>query len=133
MKEETKVPWLVICLAAALPFLGFWLTGLTDLDEGYYGAVAAEMNRRGEWLIPFYNGSPWFEKPILLYWLAKPSLMLFGEVVGPRLPSVVCSLGTLAVVAWFVFARGGVAPASKDINVDVNLPEVSAPAVPTAN
>ena len=39
----------------------------------------------------------------------------------------------LAVVAWFVFARGGVAPASKDINVDVNLPEVSAPAVPTAN
>ncbi|MFY9235441.1 MAG: glycosyltransferase family 39 protein [Fimbriimonadaceae bacterium] len=105
MKEETKVLWLVICLAAALPFLGFWLTGLTDLDEGYYGAVAAEMNRRGEWLIPFYNGSPWFEKPILLYWLAKPSLMLFGEVVGPRLPSVVCSLGTLAVVAWFCRRR----------------------------
>ena len=36
----------------------------------------------------------------------------------------------LAIVAYFVFARGGVAPEAKDINVDVNLPEVSAPAVP---
>lgn len=35
----------------------------------------------------------------------------------------------LAVVAWFVFARGG-APETKDINVDVDVPEVSAPAVP---
>ena len=39
----------------------------------------------------------------------------------------------LAIVAWFVFARGGMAPEAKDINVDVNLPEVSAPAVPTVN
>ncbi len=39
----------------------------------------------------------------------------------------------LAIVAYFVFARGGLAPESKDINVDVNLPEVAAPAVlPTA-
>ena len=39
----------------------------------------------------------------------------------------------LAIVAYFVFARGGMAPEAKDINVDVNLPEVSAPAVPTVN
>ncbi|WP_426028442.1 hypothetical protein [Brevundimonas sp. TWP2-3-4b2] len=38
----------------------------------------------------------------------------------------------LVVVAYFVFARGG-ATESKDINVDVNLPEVSAPAVPGTN
>lgn len=36
----------------------------------------------------------------------------------------------LAIVAYFVFARGG-APETKDINVDVDLPEVSAPAVPS--
>ena len=39
----------------------------------------------------------------------------------------------LAIVAYFVFARGGMTPQAKDINVDVNLPEVSAPAVPTVN
>ena len=39
----------------------------------------------------------------------------------------------LAIVAYFVFVRGGVAPEAKEVNVDVNLPEVSAPAVPTVN
>ena len=38
----------------------------------------------------------------------------------------------LAIVAYFVFARGG-APETKDIDVDVNLPEVSAPAAPSGN
>jgi hypothetical protein len=38
----------------------------------------------------------------------------------------------LAIVAYFVFARGGVAPETKDVNVDVDLPEVSAPALPDA-
>ncbi|GAA0869584.1 hypothetical protein GCM10009116_14200 [Brevundimonas basaltis] len=35
----------------------------------------------------------------------------------------------LVIVAWFVFARGG-APETKQIDVDVDLPEVSAPQVP---
>ena len=39
----------------------------------------------------------------------------------------------LAIVAYFVFARGGGAPETKDVNVDVDLPEVSAPAVPSKN
>lgn len=36
----------------------------------------------------------------------------------------------VAVLAWFLLGRGG-APETKDIDVDVNLPEVSAPAVPS--
>jgi hypothetical protein len=36
----------------------------------------------------------------------------------------------LAVVAWFVFARGGAAPEPNQIDVDVEVPEISAPAVP---
>ena len=39
----------------------------------------------------------------------------------------------LAIVAYFVFARGGAAPETKNVDVDVNLPEVSAPAVPSTN
>lgn len=63
------------------------------------------MNRRGEWIVPYYNGHPWFEKPILTYWFVKPSLMLFGDTWGPRLPSVLATLGTLGVVAWFCRRR----------------------------
>ena len=36
----------------------------------------------------------------------------------------------LAIVAYFVFARGGMGGETKKVDVDVNLPEVSAPALP---
>jgi len=39
----------------------------------------------------------------------------------------------LAIVAYFVFARGGMGGETKDVDVDVSLPEVSAPAVPGGN
>lgn len=100
-RSNATLNWPTVWAIAILPFLGFWLTGLFDLDEGYYGAVTAEMNRLHEWIIPYYHGSPWFEKPILLYWLAKPSIMLFGVDFGPRLPSVLASLATMGIVAWF--------------------------------
>jgi 4-amino-4-deoxy-L-arabinose transferase-like glycosyltransferase len=92
-------------LIATAPLLGFWLYGLFDIDEGYYAAVTAEMNRRGEWITPFYNGQPWFEKPILLYWAAKPSVALFGEMLGPRLPNVLAGIGLLGLIAWFARRR----------------------------
>jgi 4-amino-4-deoxy-L-arabinose transferase-like glycosyltransferase len=93
-------PWLYV-LIGILPMLGFWQTGLFDLDEGFYGAIAAEMNLRGEWITPYYAGKPWFEKPILIYWLSKPMLWLFGVDFGPRLASVLCSLISLVLVSRF--------------------------------
>lgn len=83
------------------------MTGLFDLDEGFYGAVVAEMNRRGEWITPYFNGHPWFEKPILLYWLAKPCMMIFGMDIGPRLPSVLCTIGLFLVCGFFMNRRLG--------------------------
>jgi 4-amino-4-deoxy-L-arabinose transferase-like glycosyltransferase len=97
-----RLRWALTALFSLLPLLGWWDTGLFDLDEGFYGAVTAEMNRRGEWITPYYNGKPWFEKPILLYWLAKPALALFGEAFGPRLPSVLCTLATYGIVGAYV-------------------------------
>jgi hypothetical protein len=40
-------------------------------------------------------------------------------------------LVVVAVIAFFVFSGGGMMDKSKDINVDVNLPKVEAPSVPT--
>ena len=92
-------------LLAILPLLGWWTYGLFDLDEGFYAAIASEMNRRGEWITTFYNGKPWFEKPILTYWALKPALMLFGETVGPRVPSVLATIGLYAICAAFARRR----------------------------
>ncbi len=95
--------WALV-VACVFPFLGYWSTGLTDLDEGFYGAVVANMVRTGDWITPHLNGAPWFEKPILTYWLAAPSVMVFGEDFGPRLPSVLCTLLT-AFVLYRFFAK----------------------------
>lgn len=100
LKDWRNIALLAAC---ALPFFGFWATGLTDLDEGFYGAVVANMVRTGDWITPVFNGSPWFEKPILAYWLAAPSVLVFGDDVGPRLPSVLCTFAT--ALALFRFLR----------------------------
>ncbi|KPF79271.1 hypothetical protein IP78_09485 [Brevundimonas sp. AAP58] len=39
-------------------------------------------------------------------------------------------LVVVAIIAWFVFAGGGMTPETKEVSVDVDLPEVAAPAVP---
>ena len=106
-REARKIPLGLAFLFACLPLFGWWMTGLFDVDEGFYGAVVAEMNRRHEWITPYFNGHPWFEKPILLYWLAKPCMMLFGMDFGPRLPSVICTVALFAVVGFFVKRRYG--------------------------
>src|SRR5262245_56813509 len=103
MVERTRFLWAQ--LFASLPFLFFWSTGLFDFDEGIYAAVVGEMSRSGQWLVPTYNGEPWFEKPILVFWLTGPSIAIFGPGFGPRLPSVLCSLSVIALCGWFVGRR----------------------------
>lgn len=95
----------LVLLVAALPLLGWWTTGLFDLDEGFYGAVVTEMNRRGEWIVPYYNGVPWWEKPILVYWMAKPTVAWLGGTLGARLPSVLCALLGFCLVHWWARRR----------------------------
>lgn len=94
-------------LIGAVPLLGFWLYGLTDLDEGFYGAVTREMLRTGNFLVPLYNGEPWFEKPILSYWLAMPVVVLIPNEFGARLPSFLCTIATLWVIARFARTHFG--------------------------
>ena len=38
----------------------------------------------------------------------------------------------VAIIAYFVFVRGGMEPTKKDIDVDVNLPKIEAPRLPDA-
>lgn len=102
-----KRPLLFLLIIAFLPLVGFWTHGLFDLDEGFYGSITSEMNRRGEWVTPYFNGNPWFEKPILVYWLSKPTLWLFGVDFGPRLPAVLAALAMTAAVFRFVRRHHG--------------------------
>ncbi len=90
-------------------FWGFWSYGPFDLDEGLYSVALMEMQQRGDWVVPTYRGAPFFEKPILFYWTAWIADLCGAEgVVALRLPSILATLGTLALVGLFTKRMGPV-------------------------
>jgi 4-amino-4-deoxy-L-arabinose transferase-like glycosyltransferase len=75
---------------------------LLEPDEGRNAEVAREMAASNNYVLPRLNGLPYVDKPALYY--AAGALAM--EILGPtetaaRLPSVVFTLLTLGVVAWF--------------------------------
>jgi 4-amino-4-deoxy-L-arabinose transferase-like glycosyltransferase len=59
-------------------FFGLGAFGLTGADEPRYAQIAREMLSRHDWIVPTLNGSPWLEKPALLYWKMMSSYAIFG-------------------------------------------------------
>ena len=77
--SRNYVPFFVlVLLASALFFLGLGTPGLFDADEPAYAGAAREMLERGDWVTPYFNGQPRFDKPILFYWLILLSYRVFG-------------------------------------------------------
>lgn len=84
-------------------------------DEARQAVNAAEMNRSGLSLVTTFGFRPdlWNTKPPLLVWLVVASFRLFGvSMLSLRLPSILASVATVAVVArfcWKTTHRGAVA------------------------
>ncbi|MDQ2986337.1 MAG: glycosyltransferase family 39 protein [Armatimonadota bacterium] len=101
--------WPALGLFVLACFWGFWSYGPFDLDEGLYAVALMEMQERGDWVVPTYRGVPFFEKPILFYWTAWLADLAGAEgVVALRLPSILATIGTLALVALFTKRIGPV-------------------------
>lgn len=85
-------------------FAGLGRPALTDSDEAFYAQSAREMIERGDWLTPYYNGEPRFDKPVLYYWLAAVSYAAAGVSPGAaRFPSAAAGAGLVLVT--FLCAR----------------------------
>lgn len=77
---------------------------LFDVDEGAFSEATREMFERGDFISPYLNGVPRYDKPILIYWLQAASVALFGfEAFAFRLPSALAA--TLWVLAVSAFVR----------------------------
>lgn len=84
----------VLAAIAALGLAALWLRPLLPVDETRYLAVAWEMWWRGDFVLPWLNGTPYHHKPPLLFWLIHAGWSVFGvNEVWPRL------LGPLAALA----------------------------------
>ncbi len=96
--------WLVagslICfLGLVYNFAGY---PLLDPDEGRNAEVAREMAVGGNYVLPHLNGLPYLDKPLLYFVAGASTMKLLGPTVfAARLPSLLFTFATIAVVAWF--------------------------------
>lgn len=75
--------------------------GLIGPDEPRYAAVAREMFLTGDYVTPRLHGEPWFEKPVLMYWLAAAGYGIFGiSEQGARFPSTLSAVVSIFLVYW---------------------------------
>src|SRR2546426_7249097 len=96
----------LILLVLALPLYLFGLgrTGLSDPDEPYYALTAKEMLQNGDYTVPLFHGHPWFDKPILFYWIVLAGYRLLGvsEAGAPLRAGLARGCG---IVPGFVLGR----------------------------
>lgn len=85
--------WILLALLAILYFFGSNVLPLIPPDEPRYSQVARQMFESGDWITPRLENHPWFEKPVLLYWLMCLSFKIFGVTeFALRLPSALSAL-----------------------------------------
>jgi 4-amino-4-deoxy-L-arabinose transferase-like glycosyltransferase len=72
--------------------------GLLGPDEPRYAAIGRAMAENGDLITPRLWGSPWFEKPPLLYWMvAAGTATGLNPDLAARLPVALLSLAFLAI------------------------------------
>src|SRR5438132_3954694 len=88
------IGWVIVVWRLGYP--SFW-----DPDEAHYAQTTREMLASGDWLVPQYNGAPYFEKPVLFHLLQMTPFALLGPTeFAARLVPAVSALALFAVTAW---------------------------------
>ncbi len=95
-------------LSAALLLLGLLALLLPNLGaapleraEIYFLDAARGMVESGDWIVPRYQGEPFFDKPPLVYWLMAGAFAGLGTELGAaRLVPALSGLGAVLATAW---------------------------------
>ncbi len=104
MPQQPIHHYALLFLAVGISFfLNLGGAPLFDLDEGAFSEATREMFVRGDFISPFVNGLPRFDKPVLIHWLQAVSMSLFGvNSFAFRLPSALAASGWVLMTYMFV-------------------------------
>lgn len=102
------VTWGVVAAALALLLARASAVPLIDPDESRFARTSVEMLRSQDLVVPHFGGQPRLVKPPLLHWIQAAAFRVFGitEWVA-RLPAVLATLGSIALVGWIARRRFG--------------------------
>ena len=96
MKARGASTALLLAGVAALLLPGLGALPITRA-EIYFLDAARHMAESGDWLVPRYQGEPFFDKPALAYWAMAAAFRLLGpDPAAARLVSVLAALGVVA-------------------------------------
>lgn len=101
-----RIAWamLIVITLAVCYFSNLGAIGFVGPDEPRYAWIARDMAETGDWVTPRLYGKPWFEKPVLYYWMAGAGFKLFGvSETAARLPSAICALFATLALAWLAW------------------------------
>ncbi len=94
----------ILLLALIVTLLGLGSYGLYEPHEGHFAMVGQEMIWRNNWITPYLNGSPYLNKPPLLYWLIATAITILGSTeFSARLP--IGLTGWLGIVITWKWTR----------------------------
>ena len=93
---RTRAYAALVAVWALTTMSGLGSTSLSEPDEPRFAEATRQMFLRGDFLTPYFNGVPRFEKPILFYWMQAPAFAILGPTeTAARLPAALCTLGVL--------------------------------------
>jgi 4-amino-4-deoxy-L-arabinose transferase-like glycosyltransferase len=93
-----------VTLGIATLVLSFWSLGYRGLwaAEGRWAEVTRQMLLSGDFFHPNINGQPYFDKPLLTYWLVAVTSLFTGTLDewAVRIPSALALVVTLGTTVW---------------------------------
>ena len=76
--------------------------------EVFFAECAREMLATSNYVTPLYHGQPFFDKPILVYWLILANFKLLGAShLTARIPSILAGVATVATTGILTGAAAG--------------------------
>ncbi len=96
---------LVLAAVASLVFfINLGGAHLWDVDEAIFAQSAREMQLRGDWVVPYFNGELFTHKPAMMYWMMIAGYEMFGPTeFGARFWSA--AFGVASVLVTYQLGR----------------------------
>ncbi|HBF67587.1 MAG TPA: hypothetical protein DDW36_04150 [Candidatus Magasanikbacteria bacterium] len=91
--SDTRIAIIFLFVSVVFIFFRLGAPHLADWDEALYAGIAGDMVRQGDLITLTLQGTPWFEKEPLPFWLMAAALRLFGFYeYAVRLPAAFFSI-----------------------------------------
>ena len=106
LKKHPNLPWGFSTIGLfAIGYLAFLHNlgsiGLVDETEPKFAEAARQMLVRGDWITPYFNDEPRFDKPPLVYWLMALGYRILGvNEWAVRLPSALAAIALMGLLFY---------------------------------